>query len=75
MLAIYVCRSERSRRSSEWPRSARAVANQRTECDGSCRRELDPPRFCPECGKKMFAQVTPDRISGAVQETRVDIYD
>jgi DNA-directed RNA polymerase subunit RPC12/RpoP len=33
----------------------RAVA----DCPGGCRRELDPPRFCPDCGKKLFAQVTP----------------
>lgn len=30
-----------------------------TDCDGSCRKELDPPRYCPVCGKKLIAQVTP----------------
>ncbi|MHB1488108.1 MAG: biotin synthase auxiliary protein BsaP [Acidimicrobiales bacterium] len=29
------------------------------KCAGSCRRELDPPRFCPNCGRKMAVQVTP----------------
>lgn len=30
-----------------------------TECDGTCRRPLDPPRFCTACGRKLFVQVTP----------------
>ncbi|MDQ3772862.1 MAG: hypothetical protein M3343_12360 [Actinomycetota bacterium] len=30
------------------------------ECDGACRRPLDPPRFCPTCGKRLFVQVTPN---------------
>ncbi|HEX2049899.1 MAG TPA: hypothetical protein VHJ34_04605 [Actinomycetota bacterium] len=30
-----------------------------TECDGSCRRPLDPPRFCAQCGRKLDVQVTP----------------
>ena len=29
------------------------------QCDGSCRRSLDPPRFCPVCGRRMAVQVTP----------------
>jgi hypothetical protein len=29
------------------------------ECDGTCRRPLDPPRFCTECGRKLDVQVTP----------------
>ncbi|MPZ91413.1 MAG: hypothetical protein GEU68_07270 [Actinobacteria bacterium] len=29
------------------------------DCDGTCRSPLDPPRFCPTCGKKLFVQVTP----------------
>lgn len=33
------------------------------DCPGDCRRELDPPRFCPACGKKLFAQVTPQGYS------------
>ena len=28
-------------------------------CPGDCRRALDPPRFCPRCGTRLFAQVTP----------------
>ena len=31
----------------------------RADCPGDCHRQLDPPRFCPHCGKKLFAQVTP----------------
>jgi hypothetical protein len=30
-----------------------------SECDGGCRRRLDPPRFCPRCGRKLRVQVTP----------------
>ena len=29
------------------------------ECDGSCRDPLDPPRFCPRCGRKLSVQVSP----------------
>ncbi|HEY2956776.1 MAG TPA: hypothetical protein VGM21_00995 [Actinomycetota bacterium] len=29
------------------------------ECDGGCRRPLDPPRFCPACGRPRRVQVTP----------------
>jgi hypothetical protein len=28
-------------------------------CDESCRRELDPPRFCPTCGRRLTVYVTP----------------
>ncbi|HEY6473081.1 MAG TPA: hypothetical protein VIY26_09325 [Acidimicrobiales bacterium] len=28
------------------------------ECTG-CARELDPPRFCPECGRRMTVTVIP----------------
>jgi hypothetical protein len=31
----------------------------RYRCDGSCRQELDPPRFCGNCGRRMAVQVTP----------------
>ncbi|MHB8680552.1 MAG: biotin synthase auxiliary protein BsaP [Acidimicrobiales bacterium] len=27
-------------------------------CAG-CRRELDPPRFCPRCGRRLTVRVTP----------------
>ncbi|MGQ0679291.1 MAG: biotin synthase auxiliary protein BsaP [Actinomycetota bacterium] len=27
-------------------------------CPG-CSRPLDPPRFCPQCGKRLRVQVTP----------------
>ncbi|MDQ3985644.1 MAG: hypothetical protein M3280_04010 [Actinomycetota bacterium] len=30
-----------------------------TECDGSCRRPLDPPRFCSRCGRRLLVQITP----------------
>ena len=29
-----------------------------TDCQG-CGRELDPPRFCPECGRRMTVSVIP----------------
>jgi hypothetical protein len=29
------------------------------KCAGSCKRDLDPPRFCPECGKRLVVMVTP----------------
>jgi predicted amidophosphoribosyltransferase len=29
-----------------------------TECPG-CVRALDPPRFCPECGRRMTVNVIP----------------
>jgi hypothetical protein len=29
------------------------------DCDGTCRRPLDPPRFCPTCGRRLKVQVTP----------------
>lgn len=35
----------------------------KSDCPGSCRPELDPPRFCPECGKGLIAQVTPQGYS------------
>jgi hypothetical protein len=31
------------------------------ECDGRCRRPLDPARFCPTCGRRMTVLVTPTR--------------
>jgi hypothetical protein len=30
---------------------------QHDRCAG--RRELEPPRFCPDCGRRMVVQVTP----------------
>ena len=30
-------------------------------CDAGCRRELDPPRYCPTCGKRLRVLVTPRR--------------
>jgi len=29
-----------------------------SDCQG-CGRALDPPRFCPECGRRMTVQVAP----------------
>ena len=29
------------------------------DCDGSCARDLDPPRFCPTCGRRSRVDVTP----------------
>jgi hypothetical protein len=35
----------------------------KASCEGACRRTLDPPRFCPDCGKGLIAQVTPQGYS------------
>lgn len=35
----------------------------KSDCAGNCRRDLDPPRFCPSCGKGLIAQVTPQGYS------------
>ena len=32
-----------------------------TDCDGACRRPLDPPRYCPHCGRRMTVLITPTR--------------
>ncbi|HVF53808.1 MAG TPA: hypothetical protein VNC78_09425 [Actinomycetota bacterium] len=32
-------------------------------CPGNCRSDLDPPRFCEECGKKLFVVVTPTSVN------------
>jgi hypothetical protein len=29
------------------------------ECLGGCVSELDPPRFCPRCGRRMAVTVVP----------------
>jgi dethiobiotin synthetase len=31
----------------------------REACPGTCARPLDPPRFCPRCGKKLVVQLAP----------------
>jgi hypothetical protein len=39
------------------------------ECDGStCRRELDPPRFCPTCGRRLRVQVTPTGFTASCRD-------
>jgi dethiobiotin synthetase len=30
-----------------------------TKCQGTCARPLDPPHFCPRCGRKLAVQVSP----------------
>jgi hypothetical protein len=30
-------------------------------CDGTCRRALDPPRFCTRCGRRLRVLITPTR--------------
>jgi len=32
------------------------------ECDGDCAGDLDPPRFCTECGRRLAVQVYPTRV-------------
>lgn len=37
-------------------------------CDGRCRRPLDPPRFCTECGRRLAVQVTPAGYTARCRE-------
>jgi len=39
-------------------------------CDGTgtCRRELDPPRFCPDCGRRLTVYVTPGTFSARCRD-------
>jgi dethiobiotin synthetase len=32
---------------------------ERAQCPGGCARPLDPPRFCPRCGRKLVVQIAP----------------
>ncbi|HZN13114.1 MAG TPA: hypothetical protein VFB78_02510 [Acidimicrobiales bacterium] len=38
------------------------------ECGGHCGRELDPPRFCPTCGRRLTVQVTPAHFTAACRD-------
>ena len=39
------------------------------DCDGlSCRPELQPPHFCPSCGRRMRVQVTPTGWSASCRD-------
>jgi hypothetical protein len=38
------------------------------ECDGSCRRLLDPPRFCEQCGRRLAVQVTPGHVEARCRD-------
>ncbi|MEZ5322139.1 MAG: hypothetical protein R2698_08725 [Microthrixaceae bacterium] len=29
------------------------------ECDGACRRPLDPERFCRRCGRRLYVAISP----------------
>ena len=37
------------------------------QCDG-CGRQLDPPRFCPTCGRRLTVHVTPAHIRAACRD-------
>ncbi|MHB1774936.1 MAG: biotin synthase auxiliary protein BsaP [Acidimicrobiales bacterium] len=37
------------------------------ECPG-CARPLDPPRFCPECGRRLAVTVTPTGWEGRCRD-------
>jgi dethiobiotin synthetase len=39
-----------------------------TACDGGCARPLDPPHFCPRCGRKLAVQVAPTGHSARCRE-------
>jgi hypothetical protein len=32
------------------------------ECAGGCTGALDPPRFCPQCGRRLAVQVFPGHV-------------
>ncbi|MHB8464379.1 MAG: biotin synthase auxiliary protein BsaP [Acidimicrobiales bacterium] len=38
------------------------------DCDGSCRRPLDPPRYCPSCGRRLTVLVTPARVEARCRD-------
>ena len=38
------------------------------ECDGRCRRRLDPPRFCDACGRRLAVQVRPASYSARCRD-------
>ena len=35
---------------------------------GGCRSELDPPRFCPTCGRRLRVLVTPRRVEARCRD-------
>jgi len=40
----------------------------RDDCDGRCRRPLDPPRYCPTCGRRLTVLVTPLRAEARCRD-------
>lgn len=40
-------------------RFCRWCGQEQGECGGGCRRELDPPRACPRCGRRLRVLVVP----------------
>jgi len=58
------------------PRHCAGCGRRADECDGSCRRPLDPDRFCARCGRRTTVLVTPAghratcRVHGAVDTLR-----
>lgn len=46
----------------------------RYRCDGSCRRELDPPRYCAACGRRMAVQVTPTGWRGRCRGCSAEVH-
>lgn len=41
------------------PAYCRHCGRERAACSGECQRPLDPPHFCPRCGRKLVVQVVP----------------
>ena len=56
------------------PRHCPGCGELSSNCDGSCRRPLDPDRYCPRCGRRTSVLVTPAghratcRVHGEVDE-------
>ena len=35
---------------------------------GGCRRPFDPPRYCPDCGRRLAVLITPSRVEGRCRD-------
>ncbi len=38
------------------------------ECPGGCRSELDPPRHCPRCGRRLVVTIVPTGVSARCRD-------
>ena len=54
--------AQRLRRSRDEPR------RKQKQAEPQCRRELDPPRFCPTCGRRLRVQVAPTGVTATCRD-------